>query len=67
MTMTAVEREQVRTQLHLLKPKSADALKPDFSNLDAVVAEYDKLYKIGRQLVIIEGRTLAEGDRKSVV
>lgn len=59
--MTAKDRLLVRSQLHLLKPKSADYLKADFSNLDDIVAEYDKLYKIGRELVIIEGRPLAEG------
>jgi len=59
--MTVLEREKLRTQLHLLQPKSADFIKADFSNLDDIVAEYDKLYKVGRELVIIEGRTLAEG------
>lgn len=59
--MTAEERKTIRSQLHLLKPKSADFLKPDFSNLDVIIAEYDKLFKIGRELVIIEDRTLAEG------
>lgn len=59
--MTAKERETVRSQLHLLKPKTADHLNGDLSNLDDIVAEYDKLYKIGRELVIIESRTLAEG------
>ena len=60
MAMTPKEREKIRTELHLLKPKSFDALSDDHSNLDHILTEYDYLYKIGRELVIIEGRILVE-------
>jgi hypothetical protein len=59
--MTTVERQIVRTQLHLIKPKTADHLNADLSNIDELISEYDKLYKLGRELVIIEKRPLAEG------
>ena len=59
--MSTKEREAVRSQLHLLKPKTADNLNGDLSNIDDILSEYDKLYKIGRELVIIESKTLAEG------
>ena len=61
MTMTTAERKTVREQLHLLKPAGFKQLADDASNLDDIVAEYDKLYKIGRELIVIEDRALAEG------
>ena len=61
MGMTASQRKEVRDTLHLLKPRGVEHVAEDFSNLDDIVAEYDKLYKIGRELIVVEDRTLAEG------
>lgn len=60
MTMTSRERDKIRTELHLLNPRPFSFLKDDFSNLDDIIAEYDYLYKIGRELVVIEDRVLVE-------
>ena len=59
--MNEKEKKEIRSQLHLLKPKSADHFKADLSNIDDILAEYDKIFKIGRELVIIDGMLLSEG------
>ena len=59
--MKESKREEIRGQLHLLNPRTANDIADDYSNLDDIMQDYDKLYKIGRELIVIENRTLAEG------